>query len=799
MFTATAKNTMLYCPLCKQTYDEGTQRFCANDGLRLLPVSGKSADKTSGVFTNILNRTAVDKSKGAENFSAPASFAKSETAKNFGTSFEPPPTSRIFKPEPEIEPETKTPPVKVFKTDEPEIELELGDNFPPKNQTPVQAPPPIEQKIAAPPVEKTAPRSIKEREVPASQATLGDRKINPMGRAALSWENSEVLIGQTVKGRYLIKEKIGENESSLAYLAEDKIVAGKRVLVRILMDEEASAFFTDNAFAEERVSLSHVVHPNVASVIDSGELPEGKPFVITEYVEGKSIKDMLAASGQFNILRAARVIRQASYALSEMHQNRIFHRALSPENIVLTVSENGSEQVKITGFGVSRENSARENFAYKAPEQIEGKTAATAATDLYSLAVIAYQMLTDRLPFGASSANALLRAQRAPIALHASDLRPDATATIDEILEKALAFNPSARYPKARDFGDAFFNAVTTAELWQQDADAKKNESEAGNLKAETVPAAADLRNETNVQDANASPTLAAEIGADKKSAEDLPWERRSPEPPKTARMNWAILTLLGAIIVGALGILYYAARRPNQEPLAGTSATQSVFATPQNSANADGSPLQSGTPTPEEIESPPLAREITPPADAVYFENSKQNLKPEAAKNFLGFSLYFPKDWQQSDASGNFLDISKKAPTGTPIEQMLVSFYESRGTFKADREMFPRLVKDKTEAQLKAFVPNYQTVSEGETTVNSGWRAYEVKFEGAGKTANGENIKLFGRRLYIPAARNGMKNGYVLTMLATSLSPDVKSADDVGVKGDLAEILETFEPNQNF
>lgn len=805
MFPATAKNTMLYCPLCQQTYDEETQRFCTNDGLRLLPVSGKSADKTNGVFTNILNRAAGDKSKGAENFSTPANFAKSEATKNFGTSFEPPQTSRIFKPESEIKPEPKAPPVKIFKTDEPVIELELQDNFPTKKQTPAQATPsetialpPIEEKIAPSTVEKTASRSIKERDVPASQATLGDRKTNPTGRAALTRENPETLIGQTVKGRYRIVEKIGADESGFSYLAEDKIVAGKRVLVRILMDEDASAFFTDNAFAEERVSLSHVVHPNVASVIDSGELPEGKPFVITEYVEGKSIKEMLAASGQFNVLRAARVIRQASYALSEMHQNRIFHRALTQENIVLALSENGGEQVKITGFGVSRGNSARENFAYKAPEQIEGKTA-TAATDLYSLAVVAYQMLTNRMPFGGASSNALLKAQGAPVALHVSDLRPDATPTIDEILEKALAFNPSARYPKARDFGDAFFNAVTTAELWQQDADAKKNESEAENLKVENVPAAADLKSETTAEDADASPQFVEEIGADKKPGEDLPWERRSPEPPKTAKMNWAILALLGAIIVGALGILYYAARRPNQEPLVETTPPQTAFATPQNLTNADGSPLQRGTPTPEEIESPPLARAIAPPADAVYFENSKQNLKPEAAKNFLGFSLYFPKEWRQSDAGGSFLDISKKASTGTPIEQMLVSFYESRGTFKADREMFPRLVKDKTEAQLKAFVPNYRTVSEGETTVNNGWRAYEVKFQGAGKTANGENIKLFGRRLYIPAARNGMKNGYVLTMLATSLSPEVKSADDVGVKGDLARILETFEPNQNF
>lgn len=808
MSAVSAKNTMLYCPHCQQTYEEGTQRFCTNDGLRLLPASsasGKPADRTSGVFTNILHRAAVsDDSKTAEKFTAPARFAENESGKTFPASFRPPTNSRIFKPESDVEPEIKSPPVKVFKS-EPEIELELEDESETTSRTPVQTPPKvvtapvIEQKISAPPAEKPVPRSIKEREVPASQATLGDRKINPMGRAALTRENPEILIGQTIKGRYRISEKLGENESGFVYLAEDKLVAGKRVAVRILMDEEASAFFTDNVFAEERVSLSHVVHPNVASVIDSGELPEGKPFIITEYVEGKTVKQMLASAGQFNIARAARIIRQASYALSEMHQNRIVHRGLTTENIVLMISENGSEQVKITDFGITRKDSVRESFDYKAPEQIEGK-AATAASDLYSLAVIAYQMLTGRLPFNASSASALHKAQRGGLTLRPTDLRLDATAAVDGILEKALAFSPSARYPKARDFGDAFFNHVTTAELLHTDESGAVEE----NLKTQAIPAIVNLKSGTAVEDGNAtaaydiSPAKDAEAaGANKKFAEDLPWERRSPEPPKSARMNWMITALFGAVIVGFLGILYYAARHTNQPEVVQTTPTQTVLATPENAADAP--PLQKTTPTPEEIESAPPARMIAPPADSVYFENSKQTLKPESAKNFLGFSLYYPKDWRQNDAKGSFLDVSKNAQTGTPVEQMLVGYYDSKGTFKADRDMFPKLSKEKTESQLKPFVPNYRTVSEGETTVNGGWRAYEIKFEGAGKTANGENIKLFGRRLYIPAARNGMKNGYVLTMLATSLSPDVKSAEDVGVKGDLAEVLETFEPNQNF
>lgn len=821
---------MLYCPQCQQKYEEGTQRFCTNDGVRLLPASGTSAaaNQTSGVFTNIFNRAAPLDAKDAEKFSPPPrSAAKSETKKPFQTSFRPPINSRIFKPEHAIEPEVKAPPVKTFKS-EPAFELELEDEPrrqapfvqpPPVSQMPPEAviaaaaasasaaPPPTEPEISAPspPTEKKpSPRVIKEREVPASQATLGNRKTNPMGRAALTAENPEVLIGQTVKGRYRIVEKIGASETGFVYLAEDKIGGGKRVAVRILLDEEASAFFTDNIFAEERVRLSHVVHPNVASVIDSGELPEGKPFIVTEYVEGTSVKEMLARSGQFNALRAARIVRQASYALSEMHQSGIVHRGLTPENIVLTVSENGGETVKITDFGVSRGNQARENLEYKAPEQLEGKRA-TAAADLYSLAVIAYQMLTARLPFNAASGNALLKAQRAGFALSPTDLRFDVSPQIDEVLEKALAFNGSARFPKARDFGDAFFKAVSTAESAKTNAveDAEKIEIDSDEENVKTIAAAADLKsgasaaieNVAAVNDDSAAKP-ADQTAFEKKSSEDLPWERRSPEPPKTARMNWAMVVLFGAIIAAAVAVVYFAANRQSQPPYVQTPP--SVAASTEQMPQFAAPPPQQNS-IAEEIESPPLPRNVAPPADSVYFENSKQSMKPDAAKNFLGFSLYYPKNWRRNDAKNSFLDVSKNAPSGTPVEQMLVGFYDSRGTFKADRDMFPKLSKEKTESQLKPFVPNYRTVSEGETTVNGGWRAYEIKFEGAGKTANGENIKLFGRRLYIPAARNGMKNGYVLTMLATSLSPDVKGAEDVGVKGELASVLNTFEPNQNF
>ncbi len=785
---------MLYCPKCQKTYEEGTRRFCAADNARLLPrlSAGNAFNQTGGVFANVLSRAAAETGETGDILSAASAFENKKSHKPPQTVFRPPAASRIFKDEskPDDIPENK---------------------LPTETQAPVRKPiaQPL-QKTVESPVQKPLPRIVRPDEIPSSQAKLGDRKTNPGGRDALTRRNTNILVGQIIKGRYLVTEKIGQSESNIVYLAQDKIGDGKKVLIRILMDEDGDAPFTRKIFAEERVSLLHFNHPNAASVIDSGELPEGKPFIVTEYVAGESVRDMLNRTGQFNALRAARIIRQASYALSAAHQNGILHRSLEPENIILPVSENGVEQVKLTDFGVSKGKVHRENPSYKSSEQLEGKTA-TAASDVYSLAVIAYQMLTNRLPFDAPSAGALLKLQREGLILLPTNLRLDIKPVVDEILEKALAFNPTARYPKARDFGDAFFNAITTSALWAGETEAVQNininekpeapeqisQSETSFSEIPSPPRSPVSEPAAPADDIADSVTSAPRVEKEAdgvKATTGLAWEKRSAEPPPKAGRNRAIMSLLGAVVIfSALGLGYYAYNRPDEAGLVQTPPA----ANPVAPAKEDIT-LRQPSPVTGEIESPPLSRALPPPPETIYFENSKQALKSEAAKNFLGFSLYYPKSWKQNDAENNFLDISKNAPTGTPIEQMLVSYYDSKGTFKADKELFPALVRE-TNKTLKSIVPNYKTVSEGEKTVNNGWRAYEVNFEGAGKTAKGESIKLWGRRLFIPAARNGLKNGYVLTMLATSLSPEVKSIEDVGVEGDLHTILYSFEPNQNF
>jgi serine/threonine protein kinase len=754
-------NTMLYCPKCQQNYEEGVQRFCPNDNERLqpAPASGKSSNQTGGVFTSVLNRKTDEQ---PEKFLSVPRFKQSE-----------PTFTRLnFRP----------PPSKIFKT-EPEFELELKLEPPIKTKSPFTEPPP----------------NLKSRESVEENQPLIERNETKLADTPIFDSNApEDFIGQTVNNRFRIVEQIDADENSTAYLAEE---SGEKFIVRVLKSDDAGGSFADKIYAEERNSLTQLNHLNIPRVFDSGELAGGAPYLVTEYIEGQTVKDYLHKSGQFNALRTARIVRQTADALGAAHRHGILHRGLRPENIVLTVDENGLERIKLTGFGAAKEKLNESNLLYKSPEQVEGKVA-NFTSDSYSLAVIAYQMLTNRLPFNATSVGDLLKAQREGVKLLASDLRDDLPASVDDILKRALSFNPFDRFDKVQDFGDEFFGEIiANATLETDDQEIVHNEVK--NEKSEAVPTVIkkEPRKIAPVIDEEYVPTIRESqlSNSGVKATQDLAWEKRSPEPSNKPNPRRNLVSIFGmaALLAVLFGVWYYFINRPSE-----TFVPTTVETVDQSVPTAENSPINvpnvNVAPTPEEIEAPPLPRTIKQPPDTVYFQNSKENLKGDLLKNFLGFSLYYPKDWKQNEAPKNFLDISKNANSGLPVEQMLITYYRSKGTFKADAEIFPEQVKE-TNQSLKKILPNYRMISEGKKTVNNGWQAYEVKFQGTGKAANGENITIWGRRLFIPTAIRGVKNGYVVTMLATSLSKDVKNADDVGVKGDLSSILETFEPNQNF
>ncbi|CAN5730348.1 hypothetical protein BH20ACI4_BH20ACI4_07080 [soil metagenome] len=789
MQTLAPAKKMLYCPKCQHQYEEGTQRFCVTDGVRLHPQKlARNSDETVGVFSGLLNKKAA--------------------------------VNEQF----EINP----PPPKIFSQP-----ILTGENFKEKAKEVSKNEPP-----------RTFSKLIKPNDIPSGQAPLGDRRVNPVGRVALSADNPNILLGQMIKGRYFIKSRLSQTAHGIKYLGTDNVNSDKKVILRIYTGRLDGSDFSAKIFADERVALSHINHPNVAKVIDSGELPEGNPFIVSEQVKGISLRESFARDTRFDRLRTARIIRKAANAVSEAHQNAVLHRNLNPESVILSTNEAGSEQVKITDFNIFSDKT-RGDFNYLAPEQITGNIS-NFSSDIYSLAVIAYQMLTGKLPFEALTSRELLKIQQRGLQIFETQTATTISNEIEAVFQKALAFNPSARFQSIRDFGDAFFNSLTAEiENWSEpenlvpafvktDSDdfsvsldsvldetpeekitekqfvettaietEKTDDFQEEEVQKVFVNDPVELEIETPFQsikfhDAGIGQNESSTITDEKSQA---PWERRSIEPPVEGAQNWNFLSIVGIFLLFILtaGIFYYFVNRPAEPKFADTGT--------QNQTVEQTEPPLTNTLNQTDInEIPPPARtEIEQPPNTEFFENSRENLSKELLKYYRNFSLYYPKDWKKNkfDKERNkiddkFIDISKSDAEGVTIEQFMVSYYESKGTFDLDIEQFPEIVKKASEDIKSSPLPNFELVGQGKIDVN-GWKAYEMKFQGEGRAMNGDKIKLWGRRFYIPAARAGVPKGLVVTLLATSLSKDITGADDLGVKGDLKTVLYTFEPDQNF
>ncbi len=797
---------MLYCPKCQKTYEEGGQRFCLNEGERLIPfASGKLANQSSGVFTSILKRK---NSEVRRDFSPLLKFAPVESKEFASHDLQPSPVTdggdgafetiadsdlELEVPTIENQPSAADSALHLFESDEDLIELFDAAE---KNDV-------VAEKTAA------AEKNVAEKD---DAAEILDLELD-LETETPAVSVSEIAVGQLVNNRYRLIEPLDADESSATFLAADQ-TEDRQALVKILKFKDNAA--AERIFAEENDALIKLNHPNIVNITDSGELSGGESFIVTEYVAGETVKDELEKTGQFDALRAARIVRQTAEVLDEAHRSGVLHRNLHPANIILTVDENGAERVRLKNFGAASDKLNGENLVYKSPEQIEGKIAVN-ASDNYALGVLAYQMLTNRLPFNHASVGDLLKSQREGVRLRPSDVRFDLPPAIDDILKKALSFHSFERYLKIRDFGEEFFSeiianlpfeaedaaaisAVETPFLPQLEESENSGEIEMLRLPIketeETTPET--IAPIIAVAPLEALPVREKAAPEAVKATDDLAWEKRSSETPDASAPKRALLMILGAavVVLAFVGIWYYFINRSNQNAVAPISETavQTVAppAVPPAQANANAAVA------PPEIESPPIARQVTQPPNSSYFQNSKAALKGEAVKNYLGFSLYYPTDWALNEVGNNFLDVSKKAPNGLPIEQMLVSYYNSKGTYSADAAtVFPAQIAETNET-LKKILPNYRMISKGKKTVNNGWQAYEIEFEGESKSG-GETVKIWGKRLFIPTAIRGVKNGYVITMLATSLSKDVKSLAEVGVKGELSTVLETFEPNQNF
>lgn len=282
------------------------------------------------------------------------------------------------------------------------------------------------------------------------------------------------LTGKLLDGRYLIESQLGRGGIGVVYLARDTKLLERRVVVKVLLDQlgdEDTADWVRRKFREEIEALARIDHPGVVGVMHAGDLPDGRPFIVMQYIEGGSLRALMK-QGAMEFARAANIIRQIGHAIGSAHSRGIIHRDLKPENIMLQSLEEGDEHVRLIDFGIATvhdsQAAATPNNAtstrvagtvfYMAPEQLQGRP--SPASDIFAIAVLAYEMLTGERPFNPRSPYEVLETLRAGVRARPTQLRPDLPAEAEEIILSALSFEESARPARAREFVDRLAQAL---------------------------------------------------------------------------------------------------------------------------------------------------------------------------------------------------------------------------------------------------------------------------------------------------------------------------------------------------
>jgi serine/threonine-protein kinase len=264
------------------------------------------------------------------------------------------------------------------------------------------------------------------------------------------------LIGTILDGRYRIERKLGTGGMASVYLAEDQEL-GRRVAIKLLDERHAQDEQFIERFRREAESAAGLSHPNVVSIYDRGEAG-GTYYIAMEYLEGKTLKELLVSRGPTPVRVAIDYTRQILSALDFAHRNGIVHRDIKPHNVV--VAPDG--RLKVTDFGIARSGSSQMTEAgsiigtaqYLSPEQAQGKPVHP-SSDLYSVGVVLYEMLTGTVPFSGDTALEIAMKHLNTVPEPPSEKRPPGIGEVphelDLVVLRALAKDSEDRYRTARE------------------------------------------------------------------------------------------------------------------------------------------------------------------------------------------------------------------------------------------------------------------------------------------------------------------------------------------------------------
>jgi serine/threonine-protein kinase len=296
-----------------------------------------------------------------------------------------------------------------------------------------------------------------------------------IGRDRAAPVSAQNLADQVLDGRYRIVRKVGEGGMSFVYLATDTATTD-RYAIKVL---SAALSADQNAMQRLKREASlgmRLAHPNVCHIIRMGETQDGLVYVVMPFVEGEILSDRNNRRGTLPQDEVARFVSEIAAGLHVAHELKIVHRDLKPENIMICKSDDGSERAVVMDFGLAKERRADAELQkltatgiilgtpeFMSPEQLRGKPL-DPRTDVYSLGLMTYEMLTGKLPFTGRTQQemmiARLRSEPVPLRTARPDL--DFPEAVEKVLAKSMQRQPDDRYTTAPDFAAALVDAVNS-------------------------------------------------------------------------------------------------------------------------------------------------------------------------------------------------------------------------------------------------------------------------------------------------------------------------------------------------
>jgi hypothetical protein len=292
------------------------------------------------------------------------------------------------------------------------------------------------------------------------------------GQTLKSANPSGDLIGQVIADRYHVTKKLGEGGMGAVYLAEH-VKMGRKSAIKVMSASMSHDPDAVSRFNREANNASRIVHPNICAIYDFGETPDGLIYLAMEFIEGDSLNGILKKTGPMSLQRATAILSQTASALKLAHDAGIVHRDLKPDNIMIA-QQSGKDLVKVVDFGIAKAVGGDESGQkvtktglvvgtpeYMSPEQLSGDKL-DGRSDLYSLALVYYRMITGTLPFQAETSQETMikRLTDDPMPLQQALPTANFPPSLQAVMDRALARYANDRYPDAVEFANDVVSAI---------------------------------------------------------------------------------------------------------------------------------------------------------------------------------------------------------------------------------------------------------------------------------------------------------------------------------------------------